>query len=154
MQFIRIEQQTVRRITNDILGAKGLTSTAAKFSTVFVTYQLSCRHCRNKEENHTKTNEVSYVCIITCSTAIFELRIKKIKINRIQDRFSPHNIRTISSRQVMRLQKNINCQILRSTCSIKIIEQQKVNGITNKILRLEGFSNKKSFFSQNLFFFF
>ena len=148
MQFIRIDQQTVRRITNDILGAKGLTSTTTKFSTVFVTYQLSCRHCRNKEENHTKTNEVSYVCIVTCSTAIFELRIKKIKINRIKDRFTPHNMMPVGDYQL------IQYQILRTTCSIKIIEQQKVNGITNKILRLEGFSNKKSFFSQNLFFFF
>ena len=64
-----------------------------------------------------------------------------------QDRISPYNINTISSRQVMRIKKNINLgdykliqyQILQTNITRTVC--QTVRRITNEILGVKGLGN-------------
>ena len=64
----------------------------------------------------------------------------KLPVND-QTRISPYNINTISSRQVMRIKKNLNYGIYNQILQTSILRTvwQTVRRITNEILGVKGF---------------
>ena len=65
---------------------------------------------KRKKQNKTKQNKKTLDCEMMDVSSFFVF-IPLIPVSD-QDRFSPYFINTISSRQVMRIKKNINCEII------------------------------------------
>ena len=76
---------------------------------LFCSYSWMCICGNWSDENKSKTKK-TLDCEMMDVSSFFVL-IPLIPVSD-QDRFSPYFINTISSRQVMRIKKNINCKII------------------------------------------
>ena len=84
-----------------------------------------------------------------------DITLKPLTPMSDQDRISPYNINTISSRQVMRIKKNISQEIIMMIQLIQLIQDQilqtnitrnvweTVRRITDEILVVKGFNSQK-----------